>query len=177
MPIPLFLVYDGSETYLDAVTVCHHVNALDNQEEQHIVALSAFLRECMTSRNQRDSNTYSTSQVFMASSSPAERAQGVQKLLTSFPSLKAEDAANRNPTTSLATEPNAVLMAALLKYFTSQASASVIIPAAATVMKDKFGMSRIKLDTMLKFYGLNTGEETHLPKYLELMHEKNVSDS
>ena len=30
---------------------------------------------------------------------------------------------------------------------------------------------------MLKFCRLYTGEDTNLPKYLKLMHEKNVSDS
>jgi len=106
LPIPSFLVYDGFETVINAVTVYHRVSALDNQGEPNIVALSAFLRGCMTSRNQRDYNTYSASQVFMASSPPAARAWGVQKLLTSFPALKPEEAAKGNPTTSPATGAN-----------------------------------------------------------------------
>ena len=103
----------------------------------------------------------------MASSPPAARAWGVQKLLTSFTALKPKKEGNETPTPSSATKPNAVLMAALLKSLNPQASSSTTVPAAETAMGDKFGMSRSKVDTMFKFCGLDTGEETHLPKYLD----------
>ena len=126
MPIPSFQVYNGFETDFDAITVYNRVSALDNQRDQNIVALSAFLRGFMTSRNQRDSNTYSASQVFMASSPPTARVWGVQKLLNYFPALKPKREANKTPT------PNAVLMAALLKSLIPQASSSSISPATKT---------------------------------------------
>ena len=108
LPIPLFLIYDGFKTNLDAVTFYSRVCALANQEEPNIVALSAFLQGCMTSRNQHDVNTYSASQVFMAASPPAARVWGLQKLLTSFPALTPAESANRNPTSPPTNKPNAV---------------------------------------------------------------------
>ena len=147
MPIPSFLVYDGFETDLDTITVYNHVRALDNQEEPNIVALSAFLQRCMTSRNQRDSNTYSASQVFVASFPPAARVWGVQKLLTSFPAFNTTNEGNEMPVPGPNTEPNAALMAELLKLLNPQSSSTITIPSAEeSTMEDKFGMSRSKLD-------------------------------
>ena len=50
MPIPAFLVYDGFEMDIDAVTVYKCVHALANLDETNMLALLSFLRGCMTSR-------------------------------------------------------------------------------------------------------------------------------
>ena len=80
MPIPAFLVYDGFEIDIDAVTVYKRVHALANLDEPNMLALSSFLRVCMTIRLKNDVNTDAASQVFMAAPPPTVRGWGVQKL-------------------------------------------------------------------------------------------------
>ena len=173
MPIPAFLVYDGFDKDLDAVTVYKRVHALANLEEPNMLALSSFLRGCMTSRLKHDVNTYAASQVFMAAPPPTARSWGVQKLSASFPAL----ARAPMPSPSLGTDPNAALMAALLKSLQPQELNAKASALTKPENDDKFGMSKSELSLMLKFCGLEEGNEASLPSYLEMMNEKNVSDS
>jgi len=173
MPIPAFIVYDGFEKDLDAVTVYKRVQALANRDVPSMIALSAFLRGCMTARLKNDTNTYASSQVFMAAPSPAARGWGVQKLISSFPALTRPQMPGPSPST----DPNMALMAALLKSLQPQEGKKDSPATTKPENDDKFGMSNSELTLMLLFCGLNEGEEALLPVYLELMNEKNASDS
>ena len=52
IPIPTYLVYDGFEKDLDAVTVYKHVKVFLTTDEPYITAA------CTTSRNKDDNSTY-----------------------------------------------------------------------------------------------------------------------
>ena len=52
IPIPTYLVYDGFEKDLDAVTVYKRVKVLLTTDEPYIASFLSFLRACTTSRKQ-----------------------------------------------------------------------------------------------------------------------------
>jgi len=81
------------------------------------------------------------------------------------------------PGPSPGTDPNAALMAALLKSLQPQESKTNSLALTKPENDDKFGMSKSEVFLMLKFCGLEEGDEASLPSYLEMMNEKNVSDS
>ena len=97
----------------------------------------------------------------------------MQKLASSFPALATRPTM---PGTAPGPDPNIALMTALLKSWDRDGKKD-----APTTTKpendDKYGMSNSELTLMLLFCGLNEGEENLLPAYLELMNEKNASDS
>ena len=126
--------------------VYNRVNALDNQGEQNIVALSVFLGCAWLA----ETNVIITSQVFMSASVPSAQAWEGSKFIIFFPALKPEDTANGNPTSNSSNKPNAVLMAALLKLLNLQASSAAIFTVSAMEIEDNFGMFRRELDMMLK---------------------------
>ena len=69
------------------------------------------------------------------------------------------------------------MVALLVKFLNPQVGLTNPITLSATIIEDKFGMSSSEIFMTLQFCGLNSGNESYLLEYLEVIHKKNISDS
>ena len=87
MPISAFLVYNGFNADLDAITIQSRINTLDNLNKPSIQALLTFLRGCMTRILVKYMGNFIPSSVFMEYTPLAASKQGLNKFNTTFPNL------------------------------------------------------------------------------------------
>ena len=87
MPISAFLVYNGFDVDLYAITIYRHTKTLPDLSEPAVQTLLTFLCGCMTSRLVNDTVTFIPSSVFMESTPPAARTWGLNKFNITFPTL------------------------------------------------------------------------------------------
>ena len=174
IPIPAYLVYDGFEKDLDAVTVYKRVKALLTTDDPYIASILSFLRACTTSRNKDDNSTYDSTDTFMAAVPAVANTWGLQKFKTLYPLLCARPAAISGAPGG--ETPSVKFFETMLQalHNTKNAKPSEETGPTANNPEDIFGMSRGELDQMLMYCGLQSGEEDSLPRYLKLLNEKQV---
>ena len=181
MPIITFLVYDGFEQDLDAVTVYKRVQNLHNQTEPHVQAMLQFLRGCMVKRykTNKDPTTYVDPKIFFANQHPVAPEWALRKFQATFPSLQS------NPQTASQTtqvpNPNLQLIQTLLQALNPQAATvatSTPQPGpTAPKYEELLSMCQEEIDLHLTLCGLQLGDEASLPQYFTRLAGKNVSDS
>ena len=181
MPIITFLVYDGFDMDLDAVTIYKRVQNLHNQQDPHVQAMLHFLRGCMTKRykTNKDPTTFVDASYFLANPHPTAREWALRKFHESFPALT-----QNNPQAASITsqQPSFQLIQSLLQALNPQAATATASTLqtqgpVAPKYEELLGMCQEEIDLHLNLCGLQTGAEASLPQYLTRLAGKNVSDA
>ena len=87
VPISAFLVYNGFDADLYAITIYMRIKTLSNLAKPAVQASLTFLPGCMTSRLVNYMGTFIPFSVFMESTPHAARTWGLNKFNITFPTL------------------------------------------------------------------------------------------
>ena len=87
MPINAFLVYNGFDADLYAITIYMRIKTLSDLAKPAVQAPLTFLPGCMTSRLVNETGTFIQYSVFVESTQPAARTWGIYKFNITFPTL------------------------------------------------------------------------------------------
>ena len=166
MPIICFLVYNGLNTYLDAITIYRCINILEKNSKPTIQTLLTFLHGCMTSKLVDNKRNFIPSRVFMESNPFVARTWGLNKFNINFPNLctlNQEPVPASDPTAS----SSDINLNSFQHFISSLKLTGISHTPAITkvstepIMEDIYFMRQEEIDLHLNLCGMNTGKNHH----------------
>ncbi len=178
-PVPFFVVQDGLDEDLEAGLLLERIQSMaDFADEEYLQHAANFLKACLVQYQANQKKPSLETVAFTARATREDKKWTQLRFTQFFPDLMYEQLKSKSPEQSND-------LATVLKMLLDQNKAKEVVqPAPSSAREDeasealegtwekKLNLSTTALKNMIKFCGLEDGEEHRLPQYLIKLAEK-----